>query len=107
MSFNVEIQNNGLFVIQTQLGKPLLDGYFRPEVPAKLRMKVLHQLSEAPAMEELLAVIVADLKTINDALAESMGEGALGHAQARQAAPRLFELVDMIEERLAACDSSK
>lgn len=103
MSWQIEIQNSGLFIVATQVGKPMLEGVFRAEVPHKNRMKVLHQIAEAPAMEALLETIRHDLKIINEALALSLGEGALGQTQARQAAPRLFELVEAIDEQLSAC----
>lgn len=103
MSWHIEIQHSGLFIVATQAGKPILEGAFRPDIQQKHRMKVLHQIAESPDMEALLVIVRDELIRVNEALSQSMGEGALGQAQARQAAPRLFELVDMIDSQMSAC----
>lgn len=95
-AWNADIRSDGMASVTNAVGHNLFDVAFRSDIGEELRLKLLHQITEAPAMFVLLAALGQQFVALKKGFVEAVGE-----AQARKSAPWLFEFSEAIAEQIA------
>lgn len=105
--WHVDLRPDGIFEVKTEVGKPMFDGAFRPDMPDGLRFSILTKVAEAPAMLSVLMVVLSELSALAAGLIEQQGGGAVGQVSARKDSPRLFELIDLVKAQVATANGEE
>lgn len=98
MSYNAELRPDGQFTFTNSAGHVLLDGVFRRDIPESMRLRLLTELTEAPAMLATLKLSVETLGALQRELSDKLG----GIEAAQAQAPWLFRLIEALDDQIAS-----